>query len=103
MMTGFEQYPQINIYAKDTLVGTVYFEQPRICHFRYDAAWIATGYPISPHMPLSGQIKSETIIHFIRNLFPEGRAFDVLLETQSLPKNNLYAILTPLSGIRRAR
>jgi len=95
-MTGFEQYPQINVYAKDSLVGTVYFEQPRVCHFRYDAAWMATGYPVSPHMPFSGHIESETVIHFIRNLFPEGHAFDVLLETQNLSKNNLYAILNAI-------
>ncbi len=26
-MPGFEHYPQINVYTKDSLVGTVYFEQ----------------------------------------------------------------------------
>lgn len=92
-MTGAEQHPQIKVYAKDELVGSLVFEQPRVCQFQYSASWIEKGYPISPHLPLIGQIASNSVVNFIRNLFPEGSAFDVLLETENLSKNNLYAIL----------
>ena len=54
---------------------------------------MGTGYLVSPHIPLSGAAVSDTVINFIRNLFPEGSAFDTLLESQQLSKNNLYAIL----------
>ncbi|NRA84646.1 MAG: HipA domain-containing protein [Gammaproteobacteria bacterium] len=92
-MTGNNNYPQIQVYAKDNKVGMLTFEQPRVCHFEYDNQWTRDGYPISPHIPLNGHFDSNNIINFIRNLFPEGSAFDVLLETESLSKGNLYGIL----------
>lgn len=92
-MAGTEQHPQIKVYAKNHQVGSLIFEQPRFCQLRYSQHWLETGYAISPHLPLSGQFNSQTTENFIRNLFPEGAAFDTLLATENLSKNNLYAIL----------
>jgi len=92
-MTGSDNHPQIQLYAKDQKVGTLTFEQPRECKFEYDQQWLQDGYPISPHIPLNGNFDSTIVINFIRNLFPEGSAFDVLLATQNLSKNNLFGIL----------
>jgi|TARA_R110000868_G_scaffold102999_2_gene283707 serine/threonine-protein kinase HipA len=75
MMTGSDNHPQIQLYAKDQKVGTLTFEQPRECKFEYDQQWLQDGYPISPHIPLNGNFDSTIIINFIRNLFPEGSAF----------------------------
>lgn len=44
-------------------------------------------------MPFEAKHSPQTIINFLRNLFPEGEAFDLLLASQNLSKQNLYAIL----------
>lgn len=92
-MAGSKKLPQIDVYMKEARVGTVTFEQPRLCQFEYTDSWIADGFPISPCFPLTGEIKPQTVSNFIKNLFPEGSAFDVLLVTENLSQNNLYAIL----------
>jgi len=92
-MSGDSDCPQIQLYAKDQKVGTLIFEQPRVCQFKYDSLWLQEGYPISPHIPLNGNFNSNNLINFIRNLFPEGGAFDVLLETENLAQSNIYGIL----------
>lgn len=92
-MVGYDANPLINIYAKETLVGTLVFESANNCRFTYDEQWRLEGYPISPHIPLSGDIHSGAVLNFIRNLFPEGNALDILLETECISKNNIYAIL----------
>lgn len=95
-MTGSEPRPQISVYAGKKQVGSLIFEQPKICLFEYTASWIAEGYPVSPHIPFEGEIPANTVVNFIRNLFPEGSAFELLLESEHLSKNNLYAILTAI-------
>ncbi|MCH8493597.1 MAG: HipA domain-containing protein [Idiomarina sp.] len=92
-MNGSEAAPQITIYAQEHPVGTLTFPQPQLCEFTYADTWIQTGYPISPHLSFSGEFSAQTVVRFIRNLFPEGDAFDRLLETENLSKNNIYAIL----------
>lgn len=90
------QFPTINLFAKDKKVGTLIFEQPRVCRFEYDAHWLQSGYPISPNIPFFDSVEPTAIINFIRNLFPEGSAFETLLETEQLSKNNLYGILNTI-------
>lgn len=92
-MPGTNHFPQLVIWATNKKVGTLTFEQPRKCSFTYDASWKQNGFPLSPCIPLSGTFHSTELINFIRNLFPEGGAFDILLETQNISKNNIYGIL----------
>ncbi len=86
-------FPTINVFAKDKRVGTLIFEQPRVCQFQYDEQWQKNGYAISPHIPIAETAESSAIVNFIRNLFPEGSAFEVLLESENLSTNNLYGLL----------
>lgn len=90
---GSDKQPQLVLWVKNKRVGTITFEQPRQCSFIYDSDWVQNGFAISPSIPLSTQIDSSAVINFIRNLFPEGGAFDALLEIENISKNNIYAIL----------
>ncbi len=92
-MPGTKHFPQLVIWAKHQKVGTLIFNEPRVCSFTYDDEWQQNGFSISPCIPLSGTFDSISVINFIRNLFPEGGAFDVLLETENISKNNIYGIL----------
>lgn len=97
-MNGSENAPQITIYAQEHEVGTLTFTQPQRCEFQYAQTWVKAGYPISPHISLSGEFSAQSVVRFIRNLFPEGSAFDRLLETENLSKNNIYAILRAIGN-----
>ena len=65
------------------------------CEFTYTESWVKdkVAFPISPHIPFDVKADSQTIVNFIRNLFPEGESFDTLLYNLNVRKNNLYAVL----------
>jgi len=86
-------YPVLDVLCQGELVGNLSFREPGTCDFSYNTEWAKTRFPISPCIPLRGPVESSTVIRFLKNLFPEGNAFDLLLKSESLSKNNLYAIL----------
>jgi len=92
-MTGSNSLPCISIFSQSETVGTLEFTEPGKCIFSYSEFWKENRFPISPCIPFEEQSSPNTIINFLRNLFPEGDAFDLLLESQHLSKKNLYAIL----------
>jgi len=92
-MNGSNSFPCISIFSQSETVGTLEFIEPGKCVFLYSEFWKANRFPISPCIPFEEQSSPNTIINFLRNLFPEGNAFDLLLESQNLSKKNLYAIL----------
>lgn len=92
-MAGSNSFPSISIFSQSETVGTLEFIEPGKCVFSYSEFWKENRFPISPCIPFEEQSSPNTIINFLRNLFPEGDAFDLLLESQNLSKKNLYAIL----------
>lgn len=81
----------LSVNFQASLVGTLSFDDDY--HFDYDADWLKHGFPISPSIPFSGTVSSDTMVNFITNFFPEGEAFDVLLESLSIRKGNVHAVL----------
>lgn len=92
-MNGSNDSPAITVFSQSEQVGTLVFNEPGKCSFTYDGEWVSNRFPISPCIPFDAQIEPETVTRFLRNLFPEGDAFDLLLESKNLSRNNLYAIL----------
>jgi serine/threonine-protein kinase HipA len=92
-MNGSNDSPSITVFSQSEHVGTLVFNEPGKCSFTYDDEWVSNRFPLSPCIPFNDQIEPETITRFLRNLFPEGDAFDLLLESRNLSRNNLYAIL----------
>ena len=97
-MNGSNESPTITVYSQSEQVGMLTFSEPGKCSFTYDDAWIRNRFPISPCIPFDGQFSPETVTRFLRNLFPEGEAFDILLGSENLSKNNLYAILKTIGN-----
>jgi len=92
-MYGSDDSPAITVFSQSEKVGTLVFTEPGKCSFTYDNEWVVNRFPISPCIPFNGQTEPETATQFLRNLFPEGDAFDLLLESKNVSRNNLYAIL----------
>ncbi len=92
-MTG--NNARLTVFFQDKQIGHLEFIENNQCQFSYTDEWLmsATAFAISPHIPLAAKVDSQTIIHFIRNLFPEGTLFDSLLENLGTSKHNIYGIL----------
>ncbi|MCJ8271704.1 MAG: HipA domain-containing protein, partial [Psychrosphaera sp.] len=95
-MNGSNNTPELGVYSQSECVGTLTFSEPAICTFAYADTWVANRFPISPCISLNGQFSDQSVTRFLRNLFPEGDAFDLLLQNNSLSKSNLYAILNTI-------
>lgn len=85
--------PILKLFFREQLVGNIRFEGEQKYALEYSEKWIQLGFPISPHLPFAKDADSDAIGRFIQNLFPEGSAFERLIETQNLSKYNFYAIL----------
>lgn len=93
---GSEQKIKIGIYARDTLVGNLIFDTDGNCELFYEDQWKSSGFPLSPALPFSGYFEPNATINFLKNLFPEGEAFDTLLQSNRISKNNIHAILSTI-------
>jgi len=91
-MSGSEQ-PILKLFFRDVFVGDIHFESERHCTLTYHNEWLQSGFNISPHLPFDKPWDPASTCRFIQNLFPEGSAFERLIETQNLSKYNFYAIL----------
>lgn len=86
----------LQVYARQALVGALAFEpQSESFSLAYAADWVNSprGYPLSPHLPLSGVAASGAIRRFIENLLPEGRALDVASAHSNIQKNNVFGLI----------
>ena len=99
-MSGSKTVPAIAVFARSHKVGDLRFPGAQQCQFSYADDWCEKGFPISPHLTFSkaqkGEVESATVVNFLRNLFPEGSAFENLLASQHISRNNLYAILSAI-------
>lgn len=64
--------------------------------WRYNEKWQLSGYPVSPHLPLQGDIPSLNVQRFLSNLLPEGKAFDELIACFHLSKTNTFGLVQAL-------
>lgn len=64
--------------------------------WHYAASWQQAGFPMSPHLPLQGDISATCVQRFIRNLFPEGNGFEELLSLCHVSKSNTFALIRAL-------
>ena len=64
--------------------------------WHYDEQWKQSGYAVSPHLPLLDDIPPQNVQKYLRNLLPEGNAFDELITAFHLRKNNTFGLVRAL-------
>ncbi|MFY7994302.1 MAG: HipA domain-containing protein [Bacteriovoracaceae bacterium] len=62
-------------------------------YFNYDEQWKKNGFPLSPHLPLNGEINSAHMRRYLENQFPEGKGLEILLEEYRIGKSNTFRII----------
>ena len=75
-MTGSERSLDV-ILGKNRIAKFLWREDKLV--WRYNEKWQLSGYPVSPHLPLQGDIPSLNVQRYLSNLLPEGKAFEELI------------------------
>ncbi|MFI4963182.1 MAG: HipA domain-containing protein [Legionellales bacterium] len=89
-----------NKHSLDVYLGKSVIAQLRLVndalHWHYTQSWLESGYPVSPHLPLNGEIPVLNVQRFLRNLLPEGAGFEEVLHTFHLSKYNTFGLVSAL-------
>lgn len=93
-MTGNNE---LTIYSGTDIVACLKLDIDQI-FLEYTQDWKQSGFAISPHMPLSGNIPAANVQRYLRNLFPEGEVLDTLLTSLRLSKGNTFGIIRALGN-----
>lgn len=64
--------------------------------FLYTDKWMATGFALSPSLPLTNEIDDASVLAFFQNLLPEGRAFEHLCRLSIISENNIIGLVLRL-------
>lgn len=83
---------ELNIYSGADIIARLTLQIDQI-FLQYSQDWQQSGFAISPHLPLSGEIQTTNIQRYLRNLFPEGEVLDTLLTSLRLSKGNTFGII----------
>lgn len=92
-MTGND--PILDIYLGKNIVAKLMISNEHL-YWHYSEFWQKTGYAISPHLPLKGDISTLNVQRFLRNLLPEGNGLEELLESFHLSKYNTFGLIRAL-------
>ncbi|MDC5848345.1 HipA domain-containing protein [Vibrio europaeus] len=66
--------------------------------FIYEEEWKHTGFPISPHIPFDDQASPRSIENYLRNLLPEGEAFEEMIQNTTISKSNTFGLIRKLGA-----
>lgn len=100
-MVGMSNTQNLEIYiGTKTKVGTLILHSgtARKLELIYAPEWVENGFPISPHLPLKGDIDSLSIENYLRNLLPEGAAFDQMLKETGIRGTNTFGLIKMLGN-----
>lgn len=86
---------ELNVYSGTDLIARLTLQLDQI-FLQYTQDWKQSGFAISPHLPLTGEIPTTNVQRYLRNLFPEGEVLDVLMTSLHLSKGNTFGIIRAL-------
>ncbi len=66
--------------------------------FIYEDEWKHTGFPISPHIPFDDRASPRSIENYLRNLLPEGEAFEEMIQNTTISKSNTFGLIRKLGA-----
>ncbi|KTD58575.1 HipA protein, DNA binding regulator [Legionella sainthelensi] len=65
-------------------------------YWTYSENWQKAGYAISPHLPFYEDIPPLNVQRFLRNLLPEGKPLEVLIDSFHVSKSNTFGLIRAL-------
>ncbi len=92
-MTGNEH--DLDVYLGKNKIATLALINDQL-YWYYNPIWQQSGYAISPHLPLHGEIPPLNVQRFLRNLLPEGNGLEELVSNFHLSKYNTFGLIRAL-------
>lgn len=92
-MSGSEY--SLDVYLGTNVIARLILIDDQLS-WKYTDTWRQTGYAISPHVPLEGDIPPLNVQRFLRNYLPEGQGLEELLHTFNLSKYNTFGLVQAL-------
>ncbi len=92
-MIGSEPY--IKVILGDNEIAKVTLIDDQLV-WQYEENWQESGYAVSPHLPLEGEIPVLNTQRFLRNFLPEGNALEELIAYLRLSKSNTFGLIREL-------
>lgn len=84
----------LSIWLEDEQVGELQLDTTSdTLSLNYTPAWQVNGFALSPHLPLNNPIEPVAVQRFLRNLFPEGNSFELLLDTYRISRQNTFGLM----------
>ncbi|MBD3896504.1 type II toxin-antitoxin system HipA family toxin [Halomonas sp. ML-15] len=92
---------ELHVWREERRVGTLWRgDDGRLMGFEYDAAWLATGQPISHSLPLDQKrwLPEDQLAHrWFGNLLPEEQARAALIKRLGIPDDD-FSLLAAIGG-----
>jgi len=85
----------LDVYLGRQIIASLTLVNDKL-NWTYRQTWQDTGYAISPHLPLQGDISSINVQRFLRNLLPEGQGLDELVRYFHLSRFNTFGLVKAL-------
>lgn len=82
----------LDVFLGQHKIAELHFLNDQL-HWKYTQEWLLRGFPISPNLPFNKDISSLNTQIFLRNMLPEGHAFDAILTFFSISRNNTFALI----------
>ncbi|EKD69903.1 MAG: hypothetical protein ACD_46C00707G0005 [uncultured bacterium] len=94
-MTGNNS--ELNVYSGAAIIARLTLKIDQI-FLQYTQDWQQSGFAISPHLPLLGEIPTANVQWYLRNLLPEEEVLETLLTNLRLSKGNTFGIIRALGA-----
>ncbi len=100
-MVGMSKLQQLDVFiGTNTKIGRLIlpFGTETEFSFIYEDEWKHTGFPISPHIPFDDKASPRSIENYLRNLLPEGEAFEEMIQNTTISKSNTFGLIRKLGA-----
>ena len=85
---------KLNIFFNQTSIGELEFDiESKKFSLGYFKKWKESGFALSPHLPLNGEIDSLAIEMFLKNLLPEGENLESISVFKQISKYNTFGLI----------
>lgn len=89
--------PTLEIVHEERRVATLSFDPSNDSYqLQYADEWRDDGFPLSPHLPLQGEVPTDNVKKFLENLLPEEDGLRKLARALQIERSNVYALISAL-------
>jgi serine/threonine-protein kinase HipA len=92
-----QKKPTLEIAHEERKVATLSYDLSNDSYLlQYADDWKEDGFPLSPHLPLQGEVPTDNVKKFLENLLPEEGGLKKLARALHIERSNIYALISAL-------